>query len=221
MFTCHNWSASDLVSRAFELQGYELSAPDWMQSLRFDMSAKIPEGTTGKQFQLMLQNFLAERFKFSYHREKKEVPGYSLVVAKNGPKFKESVPSSPPEDPDQPAPKPTPIKRGEDGYPVLPAGRESTMAVTYGYASQRFAGETMENLAMGLGFQLHAPVADSTGLKEKYDFSLRWVMDRMPDDAGPNLLRAVQEQLGLKLEPRKTPIDVLVVDHFEKAPTEN
>lgn len=221
LFTCHNWSASDLVSRAFDLARYELSAPDWMESARFDMSAKIPEGTTKEQFRLMIQNFLAERFKLTYHREKKEVSAYSLVVAKNGPKFKESVPIPPPEDSDRPAAKPSPMKRGEDGYPVLPAGRDSTMAIMNGYASQRFGDATMEHLAMHLGFQLHAPVADATGLKGKYDFSLRWITDRMPEDAGPNLFRAVQEQLGLKLEPKKTPIDVLVVDHFEKTPTEN
>ncbi len=221
LFTCHNCSASDLVSRAFSLAGYELSAPDGMESVRFDMSAKIPEGTTKEQFRLMLQNFLAERFKLTYHREKKEVPAYNLVVAKNGPKFKESVPIPPPEDADRPATKPSPIKWDEAGYPILPAGRDSTMAIMNGYASQRFADATMEHLAMHLGFQLHQPVSDATGLKGKYDFSLRWVSERMPEETGPNLFRAVQEQLGLKLEPKKTPIDVLVVDHFEKTPTEN
>jgi uncharacterized protein (TIGR03435 family) len=221
LFTCHNCSAFDLVSRAFGLARYELSAPDWMETARFDMSAKIPEGTTKGQFALMLRNFLAERFKLTYHREKKEVPGYSLVVAKNGPKFKESVPSPPPDDSDRPDAKPSPMKRDEAGFPILPPGRDSTMTVMRGYASQRFGEETMETLAMHLGFQLHAPVADATGLKAKYDFSLRWVMDRMPDEAGPNLFRALQEQLGLKLESVKTPIDVLIVDHFEKTPTEN
>ena len=169
----------------------------------------------------MLQNLLVERFKLAYHREKKEVPAYGLVVAKGGPKFKESVPAPPPEDSDQPPAKPTPMKRDEAGYPILPAGRDSTMAIMNGFASQRFGDATMEDLAMHLGFQLHAPVADATGLKGKYDFSLRWVTDRMPEESGPNLLRAVQEQLGLKLEPRKTPIDVVVVDHCEKTPTEN
>ena len=222
MFICHNWSASDLVSRAFDLARYELSALDWMESVRFDMSAKIPEGTTTEQFRLMLQNFLAERFKLACHREKKDVPGYSLVVAKNGPKFKESGPVPPAEDPDRPPAKPSPMKRGEDGYPVLPAGRDSTMAVMYGYASQRFGDATMEHLAMNLGFQLRAPVVDATGLKGKYDFSLRWVMDRMgvPDDAGPNLLRAVQEQLGLKLESSKGPVQVLIIDSVAM-PSEN
>jgi uncharacterized protein (TIGR03435 family) len=220
LFTCHNWSASDLVSRAFDPARYELSALDWMESARFDMSAKIPEGTTKEQFREMLQNFLAERFKVTYHREKKEVPGYSLVLAKNGPKFKESIPIPAPEDPGRPA-KPSPMKRGEDGYPILPSGRDSTMAVMNGYASQRFGNEAIEQLAMHLGFQLHAPVVDATGLKGKYDFTLQWVMDRMPDDAGPNLLRVVQEQLGLRLESKKTLVDVLVVDHMEKTPGEN
>ena len=61
-------------------------------------------------------------------------------------------------------------------------------------------------------------MTDATGLKAKYDFTLRWIGDRMPDDAGPNLFRAIQEQLGLRLEATKTPVEVLVVDHMEKMP---
>jgi uncharacterized protein (TIGR03435 family) len=221
LLTCENWGLSDLITLAYEIQNYQLSGPEWMGTTRFMVSAKIPPGTTREQFHVMLQNLLAERFKLTLHREKKELPAYTLVVAKNGPKFKESVPSPAPEDPDLLAAKTGPPKRGEDGYPILPAGRESTMAMMNGYASQRFSDATLEYLATHLGFQLHAPVIDATGLKAKYDFTLHWVSDRMPDDAGPNLLRAVQEQLGLRLESKKTLIDVLVVDHLEKAPTEN
>jgi uncharacterized protein (TIGR03435 family) len=186
LFTCHNWTLSGLINRAFDLGVNELSGPDWMGSARFDMSAKIPEGATKEQFRLMLQGFLAERFKLAYHREKKEVPAFNLVVAKNGPKFKESVPAPPPDDSDRPAGKPSPIKQDEAGYPILPPGRDSTMAMMRGFASQRFGDETMEHLA-----------------------------------GGPNLFRAIQEQLGLKLESTKTMVDVLVVDHIEKTPTEN
>ena len=90
------------------------------------------------------------------------------------------------------------MKRDEAGFPILPAGRDSTMAMMNGFASQRFGNETMEYLAMHLGFQLHAPVADATGLKGKYDFSLRWVTDRMPEEAGPNLLRGGAGAAGIE-----------------------
>jgi uncharacterized protein (TIGR03435 family) len=222
LFTCHNWTLSGLIGRAFDLGVNELSGPDWMGSARFDMSAKIPDGATKEQFRQMLQSFLAERFKLACHREKKEVPAYNLVVTRNGPKFKESVPVPPPDDADRPAGKPSPIKQDDAGYPILPPGRESTMAMTRGFATQRFGDETMAHLAQNLAFQLAKPVIDATDLKGKYDFTLHWVADGVQDDAGgPNLFRAVQEQLGLKLESTKTIVDVLVVDHLEKTPTEN
>ena len=222
LFTCHNWSASDLVSTAFDLARYELSAPDWMESARFDMSAKIPEGTTKEQFSRMLQNFLVERFQVDLPSGEEGSAGIQPGGDQEWAEVQGVRPTPLPEDSDQPATKPSPMKRGEDGYPILPAGRDSTMAVMYGYATQRFGDATMEHLAMHLGFQLHTPVLDATGLKGKYDFSLRWIMDRMTEDTGgPNLFRALQEQLGLKLDSTKVPINVLIVDHFEKTPTEN
>jgi uncharacterized protein (TIGR03435 family) len=221
LFTCHNWSMISLIERAFDLGANELSGPEWMGSVRFDMSAKIPEGATKEQFRQMLQGFLADRFKLTFHHEKKEVPAYSLVVMKSGAKVKESVPTPPPDDADQPARKLGPMKRDEAGYPILPPGRDSTMAMMRGFANQRFGDATMAHLAENLAFQLHKPVIDATDLKGKYDFTLHWVTDEMAEDTGPNLFRAIQEQLGLKLESRKTMIDVLIVDHVEKTPTEN
>ena len=77
--------------RAYDLKDYQFSGPGWADSTRFNISAKIAQGTTKEQFQEMQQNLLADRFKFAFHREKKEMPKYELVVLKGGPKLKESV----------------------------------------------------------------------------------------------------------------------------------
>ena len=120
--------------------------------------------------------------------------------------------------------RPTPAL-GADGFPVLPPG--PGMATMNGRARLQARKETMQRLAGRLANQLGQPVADATGLKGEYDYSLYWVMDSTGRDAtadvdsGPTLLTAIQDQLGLKLEATKAQIDVLVVDHVEKVPTEN
>jgi uncharacterized protein (TIGR03435 family) len=173
----------------------------------------------------MLQNLLAERFKLTFHREKKEVQAYDLVVAKNGPKLKESPTTQPSsdDDPEKPVSAST-ANRDENGFPILPPGRQPMMmAIKGGYAVQRFGDESMENFAEALAGQLRHPVSDATGLKGKYDFTLNWIMGGAlsPENTGPTLFTALQQQLGLRLESKKGTVDVLVVDHIEKSPTEN
>jgi uncharacterized protein (TIGR03435 family) len=226
LFTCENCTLSMLISEAFDLKDFQLSGPDWMrpmgmQSTRFMMSAKIPLGTTKAQFRVMLQNFLAERFKMTFHHEKKEVPGFQLVVAKSGPKFKEAKPTAPAPD-DDAADQPGPPKTDANGFPVLPPGRGSRMTMMRGHGAMRADEETMAEFAEMLSNQLRQPVIDATGLSGKYGIAMYWVPgDPAPDDPGPSLFQALQEQLGLKLESKKGMVDVVVVDHIEKAPTEN
>ncbi len=76
LFQCENCGLSGLVTKAFGIQDFQLSGPDWMQSIRFNVSAKVPMGTTKEQFQLMLQNLLAERFNLSFHRDQKQMQRY-------------------------------------------------------------------------------------------------------------------------------------------------
>jgi uncharacterized protein (TIGR03435 family) len=221
----HNWFVFDLIASAYQLQEYQLSGPDWMLSDRFDMSAKIPPGTNEQQYRLMMQNFLAERFKLEFHREKKQMASYNLVVGKNGPRLEESPPAVPTSE-RGPAERPPsgPPKRDADGYPILPPGREPRRALIRGYWAQRFADETMASFAEMLSVHLRQPVIDATGLSGKYDFTLRWVMTGYPAvsaDAGPDLARAIQDQLGLKLESKKSMVEILVVDHINRVPTEN
>ena len=217
-----NAPLSGLVAQAYDLQRFQLKTPGWMDAARYNITAKVPEGATKEQFRVMLQNLLATRFALVFHREKKEMPVYELVVGKSGHKLKES--SSDPG-----------------------AERWTRMGMKDGLAQINAQDETMEMFVTRLSGFLAAPVTDGTGLKGKYDFDMSWAFDmtpliaagigppppppgpdgampapRAPDPAvGPTLFSALQEQLGLKLESKKGFVEILVVDRAERVPTEN
>jgi uncharacterized protein (TIGR03435 family) len=162
---------------------------------------------------------LTTLFGLAVHHEKKEMDLFELVVAKGGSKLKEAVP---PADQEPPAPFSGSLKKDADGFPILPAG-VSMAIVGNGYASYRSQGETLERLASMIAGQLQAPVTDATGLSGKYDFTLKWMAGNRPadDDPGLSLEGSLPQQLGLMLRKTRGPVDVLVVDHVEKTPTEN
>jgi uncharacterized protein (TIGR03435 family) len=228
LFRCDNASAASLVRNAYRLETYRLSAPE---STLFDISAKVQPGITRDELRTMLQNLLAARFQLAVHHEQRELPMYELTVANNGPKLKESSgpPSNDPPPPAQPGKPRFPV--GNDGLPVFPS-RTNMMFMMPGRARRQAADETMEHFAQFLSNQLHRPVVDATRLTGKYDITLTWAYELpgMPPspDAGsaadaeplPDLIQAVQS-LGLKLEQKKGPVDVLVVDHMEKTAKEN
>jgi uncharacterized protein (TIGR03435 family) len=219
MFRCENCAVSGLISRAFDIRDYQLSGPDWMQNARFDVSAKIPPGATKEQFGQMLQNLLADRFKMTFHRDKKEMPVLNLVLAKNGPKFKESVPTE--INPDDPPPPPGPPQKDANGFPILPKRKGMSMSISNDRAAVSSSEEAMSEFAGMLSGQLRLPVIDATGLTGKYDLAMTWVPGNAPDNPGPTIYTALQEQLGLKLESKKGSVDIIVIDHLEKTPTEN
>ena len=257
--TYTNVSLKNVLMTAYAVKGYQLSGPKWLDSDRFDIVAKIPNGATKEQFQLMLQNLLAERFKLTLHHETKELPMYALVVGKGGPKMKESVEDDPAAPPPPPPPPPPPgsdgagpvrLKMGADGTPQLPANmgkNQMMMMITNGRMHLVANHRPVSALAEMLGNQLGRPVVDATELKANYDFNLDFAPEGMngpmgmmppsppqhdgapggapvasaPDVSGPSIFTALQEQLGLKLEQRKGPVDLLVIDRLEKVPTEN
>lgn len=229
LFTCQNYSLSGLILMAYDLKRYQLAAPDWLSSAKFDITAKVPEGATRSAFRQMLQSLLAERFKLAAHTEVRDLPVYELVIAKNGPTFKESVevPATP-DTAETPASLPPAFanpKLGKDGYPELPPGKPGMMMFS-GRARMYQPKSTIETLCTFLAAQLGRPVKDATGLKAKYDIGLYWSLERhtpnAPDtETGPTLIQALREQLGLGLNASKSPFDVLVVDHVEKVPTQN
>jgi uncharacterized protein (TIGR03435 family) len=221
LFTCQNISLRALMVTAYNLLTYRFSGPDWMGAARFNISAKIPEGTTREQFQAMLQNLLLDRFEMTVHWEKKEIQTYDLVVGKGGAKLKESTPEA---DVTETTAAAGPPKADTDGFPILPPGRHRALLEIGSHVAMRWSDEAMGQFVTYLAAQLRTPVHDETGLKGQYDFTLRWVSDGATpsaDETAPYLFRAVQEQLGLRLESKKGTIDILVVDRAEKTPTEN
>jgi uncharacterized protein (TIGR03435 family) len=193
--TLEAWSRVDLIMEAYDLKRYQVSyAPPFTEF--YDVAAKAEgDGTpTRAEFRAMLQTLLADRFNLKFHRETREVPVYAIVVSKNGPKFKESAPE-----------KPFKSYGGVNG-------RNQYMELSQA---------TMELLAERLGGEgIDRPVIDKTGLTGKYEIRLEATPEfRINNNPQPDDLRifdAIQQQLGLKLEPQKANIEVLVVDHMEK-----
>ncbi len=187
-----------LIMWAYNLKNYQVSfAPSVSPpDVNYDISAKA-EGDalpTREEFRQMLQTLLADRFNLKVHREMKEMPVYALVVGKNGPKFKESAPDA-----------------AFTGYGGV-NGRNQYMKQTKA---------TMEDLAGALGIFADRPIVDKTGLTGTYDYRVDATPDFRLHNGSEDLndidiFRAVQEQLGLKLEPQKAPVEILVVDHIEK-----
>jgi uncharacterized protein (TIGR03435 family) len=247
----------DLMVAAYSVKRYQVSGgPNWLDSERFDIAAKVPEGATKEQVKVMLQNLLADRFKLTIHRETKEVPIYALIVGAKGPKLKDSTvteeAATPPALP--PGPVRMPLKIGPDGCPEAPpliGGRAGNfMMITPNGECMISNGQGTDALASQLSNRFERPVIDETGLKGKYDLKLRYdplsvpggrvgpIMMKdgpgpgpaggdpanriVPDgDPPPTIFVALQEQLGLKLEARKGPVELLVIDSVERTPTEN
>lgn len=214
--TYSNVSLADVIRAAYRLKENQLSGPAWINSERYEISAKFPEGATKEQVPEMLQLLLAERFKFTSHRETKVMPVYALVSAKGGSKLKDAV-------------------EGKGGLRIMsgPKGRQMSGNVE------------LTQLADTLSRMMDRPVVDMTELKGAYAIDLEWTPDEsehggtfgppggmrrqeggeakpLADTAdAPTIFTALQDKLGLKLDARKLPVDLLVVDSAEKVATEN
>jgi uncharacterized protein (TIGR03435 family) len=240
-------SLKTLLMRAYRLKDYQIAGPAWMDSERYEIVAKIPQGASGPQVSVMLQELLAERFGVMAHRETKQLPLYALTIAKGGPKFKaSSQDAAEVEAGTLVSPKMT---MGADGLPEMAGGQtiprsyEVVIGGSDGLVYKRWARrETMEQLADYLSARLGRPVLDATGLKDTYDFTLAWATDNggagvprtgpPPDeidmhsgpiltDPGMAIFAALPAQLGLKLEARRGPVEILVVDKADRVPKGN
>jgi uncharacterized protein (TIGR03435 family) len=199
--TCTNISLKKLIYESYGVKDYQVSGPDWLDTEIYDIAATLPPGATGDDVLLMIQTLLADRFKLTLHRDTKEMPVYALVVGKGGSKLEE-----------------------------VEFGRGMTSATHGRLTATRVL---IRNLTEFLSRQTDRPVLDMTGLKGFYSFTLNYAPDEtsfapapgappIPEStAGASLFSAIQEQLGLKLEARKAPVEILVIDHAEKVPTEN
>jgi uncharacterized protein (TIGR03435 family) len=241
-FICARATVSTMVVYAYDLKQYELRPPASTDTSEFNIEAKLPSGTTAEQIPVMLKSLLSERFKLAFHREKAEVKGYALIVAKSGVKIKESTPDAPVSGAVRPPAEPV---KDPDGFVYIP-GLRNTLVVASANGLLRWVGTNVAVdsdvrnapcLTSLLYSLTRLPVFDATGLKGKYDFTLTFSSDSMaasgapalsggdgtfpPADVGPTVFTAVEEQLGLKLEPRKVVVDLFVIDHAEKTPGEN
>jgi uncharacterized protein (TIGR03435 family) len=196
--TFGNATLGDCIRFAFSMASdAQVVGPDWIKSKRnlFDIVAKGAPGSSRRQLQAMMQTLLVERFKLATHREQKELSHYALVVSKSGLKIH-------------------PVQELPDGF----------QGTTYGGRIDSIL--PMFTLAYLLSrFETERPIIDETGLSGMYQVKLQWTRQQLqnaePDVPGPSLFTALDEQLGLKLEARKGPVEILVVESAEKIPAEN
>jgi uncharacterized protein (TIGR03435 family) len=261
-WACDNCTLMLLLTQAYNLKRFQITGPAWLDTDRFDINARVPEGGTKDDLRLMQQNLLAERFGMKAHIEQKEMQVFDLVVGPKGHKLKEST--APPVDPNAVAAGlgrggPMQMKMGPDGFPDLPRDRTMTLSFN-GNSKHQAVGEDMKQLTEMLSANLDKPVTDSTGLTGKYDFSLTFSggtgrggpgggmmmairtgpgpggpgggtgpagggnpIDGLDPDAltQPPLQKALQDQLGLRLEAKKGMSDMLLIEKIEKVPSEN
>jgi uncharacterized protein (TIGR03435 family) len=206
-----NISLKMLIEYAWDLQTNEqiYGLNGWANSARFDLEAKLdaetmaalkrlPKEERGTQLRAMMQAVLVDRFHLKIHHELKELPVYELTVAKGGTKLKEADPKEP------------------NAGSMQSSNQKTTVA-----------GVPMSSVAKYISQRVHRTVIDKTGLTGVYDFVLQWAPDEASGEAAsaapsefPPFIGALQEQLGLRLDSSKGPVDTIVVDHVEQ-PTEN
>ena len=207
-YSATNVSLKRLLRDAYNIREDLISGvPGWAESTGFDIKAKVVDPNldelkklTGEQRRSMLQSFLADRFQLKVHIETKELPVYEMVVTKGSPKFHEAASGN----------------RSADG------GKTPGMWI---HNNELIATAIpLTSLAAMLSRQLQRTVLDKTGLTGKYDLDLKWATEDskepLPDSSTPSIFTALQEQLGLKLQSSKGPVETLVVDHVEM-PSEN
>jgi uncharacterized protein (TIGR03435 family) len=225
-FLAMNVTVKDLIDFAYTIDDDRqvVGLPGWMSSKRYDIDAKVgdaevvgmsklpPRHGGWDPYRFMQQSLLADRFKLKVHFEIRELPIYALVVAKGGPKLTASVmdPANPVE-----TVKPRSLRLG--------VGTASGEGARIGSLAELLEKQgEVGNTPNGRGRM----VVDKTNLSGLYDFTLHWVpwqnlnSGESSDSNGPSLFTALQEQLGLKLEPTKGKVEVVVIDHIE-FPSEN
>jgi len=202
--TVGNYTLKRLILDSYRIKSYQLyGGPPWIDSEHYDIVGKAASKANMSEMSKMLIPLLADRFQLKIHRETKELPTYALVLAKGGPKMK-------------------PATETDRSFGIFPSGPITEIRAF------RLGMQFFSNILSG---QLDRPVLNETALTGEFQFTLRYLTDdARPSQPGetespsdPNsasIYAAMQEQLGLKLEPRKGPVDVIVVDHAER-PTAN
>jgi uncharacterized protein (TIGR03435 family) len=196
-YTIEKKTVVEMLTLGYGLQARQITgAPEWTAADHWDVNGvpDVPGEPDQQQRLSMVRKLLAERFGVKAHTEQREMPVYALVLAKGGPKLTPSThdPNKVPDD----------------------SGSGNSVQQMVGYTNN-----SMGDFVKQLQGWTDRPMVDRTGLTGRYDFKLRWTTDQTRatvPDAPPGLFTAIQEQLGLKLEPVKAPADVLVIDHVER-----
>jgi bla regulator protein blaR1 len=236
-FNADNYPLRGLIAGAYHVKVFQIAgAPGWIDSVRYDITAKPAVDTATfrrqpwqaqeQEMGLMLQSLLEDRFHLKFHRETKEIPIYALTVAKGGPKLQPQACVV--YDPGNPPPRPAQGQKQPDfcGNIGVRGGGQMTLDAF---------GINMTQFAQSLPEFTERVVIDKTGLADKFNIHLQFTTNdvagaRGPadperpvavgDSSAPSLFTALEEQLGLKLESTKAPVEILVIDHIEK-PSEN
>jgi uncharacterized protein (TIGR03435 family) len=226
----------DYIAIAYRVKPYQISGPDWIAAERFDVAAKLPSGVKADQFQPMLQSLIVDRFGLKVHREPREMAVFALLIGKPPLKLKDSAidPNAPP----------------ASIFEASGSGSAAGVAVnlgnggSYTFAGGKFDAKKVEGRMIAEVVERYTdrPVVDATTLNGRYDFSFEVTPEeyqtlliraavnsgvvlppqalRLLDNGGDPLGNAL-EQLGLKLESRKAPVDMLVIDQVQRTPAEN
>ena len=210
-----NLTLKDLVRYAYQVRDFQVSGgPSWINSDQYDIEAKAEGNPSQDQMRLMLQALLQDRFELALHHDTKELPIYELTVAKGGLKLQPLKPGDcMTYDPNNP---PEPGHKNSDFCGNLSNGRGSFDGTS----------ASMADVASMLSYPLGRTIVDKTGIEGKFRVHLTFAPDEVAGgpaaspDAGPSIFTALQEQLGLKLESAKGPVEVLVIEHVQK-PSEN
>ena len=230
-----NVTLFNVILRAYDVMAFQLSAPDWVSSRRYDIAAVIPAGASKEQCNRMLQALLADRFRLIVHHETRSLQGFDLVAVRGGSKLKPSAAASALESGTADGPP----KTDSEGYPeltgpglIMMEGEKAGGVIVFLTAKS----QPLSALVHLLSREFQVPIDDRTELQGNFDFKLAFAPkppgalppppspDSPPDaadDVAPNLTTAVQQQLGLRLNARKVPAGVLIVDRADQTPTQN
>lgn len=236
LFIARNWPFVYYLQFAYKITAGQYLAltrrlPDWTKIDRFDIEARAEGDPTKDQMRLMVQSLLAERFKLAIHHEAQQVPVFALVLAKQGKTGPKLLPhpasdttcSNAPLTIPGPGSAQLPQPTAAAGFPVTCGGLASLPSSTPGRIAWGYRNVTMALIVgqMPMFGLLDRPVIDQTGLAGNYDFRIEFAPEAPGfDTSGPTFLEALREQVGLKLNPQKGPVDVIIVDHVEH-PSEN
>ena len=218
-----------LLMFAYDVKDFQIVGPGWLDEERFSVEATMPANTTQAQTRTMMLNLVADRFKAEVHREMRPLPTYSLVVAKNGLKIPRTL-----------SPRAQPLgdsSIGPDGFPRVPPEFAGIMTfVINGQARLTAQQASMRDLATELEKRLGIPVRDETQLTDKFDFVLQFSPEELrgpggrpiPSSTAPDvqepradIFSALQSEVGLRLEPKRGPVEIIVVDRAARVPTDN